>query len=229
MFALISKNPFPQNSFPFICGQQSPRSDYVFAYKINVYCWEYRCIRKKQMRYADTCIALFLHCSQLSRKTIFLWSCSYKIACAPSEDSGQTAKMRCLISVFAGHSLGSHWSKASLGGLRRLWSYIQSCSKSCVPAHIDNRYWNELNTMGLAMWKRVFSAWTAKAQISLRIRAVWSSLRCPLTEIFDIIELSNKSKCPDETLRMRMMNLNLRILRMLEDMFRLVRPIYCSL
>ena len=44
---------------------------------------------------------------------------------------------------------------------------------------------------------------------------------CPLTELFNTIEWSMESKCPDETLRKRGMNMNLCILRMLEDTFSL--------
>ena len=43
---------------------------------------------------------------------------SYKIACAPSEDSDQTAHSRSLIRVFAVHSVGSLGANASLGGHR---------------------------------------------------------------------------------------------------------------
>ena len=46
-------------------------------------------------------------------------------------------------------------------------------------------------------------------------------LRCPLTDSLDTTECINREQRPDETLRMRGMNLNLCILRMLEDSFSL--------
>ena len=42
-------------------------------------------------------------------------------------------------------------------------------------------------------------------------------LRCPLKESFDTIECITESKCLDETLRMRRMNLNLDNSHMFED------------
>ena len=65
------------------------------------------------------------------------------------------------------------------------------------------------------MRKRVFRhMWSAKAQNS----APDQSLRGPLKESLDTIECI-KIKCPDETLRICRTNLNLCILRMLEDIF----------
>ena len=55
---------------------------------------------------------------------------SYKIVCAPSEDSDQPAHPRSLIRVFAGHSVGSQISEASLGGQWRLW-------EACVDVQAD--------------------------------------------------------------------------------------------
>ena len=45
---------------------------------------------------------------------------------------------------------------------------------------------------------------TAKAQITLRIRA-GQGFRCPQTESLDTFELLNRGQCPDETMRMRML------------------------
>ena len=56
---------------------------------------------------------------------------------------------------------------------------------------------------------------TAKAQVSLRIRAVYQGFHCPLTESLDTTE----SKGPDDTLRMRRMIIF--DLRMFEDTFSL--------
>ena len=42
--------------------------------------------------------------TDLKKKNEPGYSISYKIACAPSEDSDQTARMRSLIRGFAGHS-----------------------------------------------------------------------------------------------------------------------------
>ena len=75
-------------------------------------------------------------------------SISHKIVWAPNEDSNQHAHQYSLIKVFAGHSLGSLWSKASVGGRRRLrsdcanaqadlslrWAHRQFCNKYCAPA-----------------------------------------------------------------------------------------------
>ena len=46
-------------------------------------------------------------------------------------------------------------------------------------------------------------------------------LRCPLTESLDTTECFNEEQCPDETLCMRRINLNLCILRMLDGTFSL--------
>ena len=78
-----------------------------------------------------------------------------------------------------------------------------------------------------AMRKHVFKHMrTAKALSRLRIRAVCSGPSLTANGIIRIIQnVWMESKCPDETLRMRWINLNRRILRMLEDTFCLARPI----
>ena len=43
-------------------------------------------------------------------------SITYKIACASTDGSDQSAHLRSLIRVFAGHSVGRKGSKASSGG-----------------------------------------------------------------------------------------------------------------
>ena len=71
--------------------------------------------------------------------------------------------------------------------------------------------------MGHAMRKRVFRHMLAeKAQISLRIRAVWSGSLLFAKRIITI-EYMKREKYPDETLRMRGKNLKLCVLRMFED------------
>ena len=76
---------------------------------------------------------------------------SYKIVCAPSDDSDQPVHSRSLIRVFAGHSVGSQGSKVSSGGQRTEWSdcadgqadlclrmsHMQSCKKCNGPAHLS--------------------------------------------------------------------------------------------
>ena len=63
------------------------------------------------------------------------------------------------------------------------------------------------------MRKHIFGhMWIAKAQISLCIRE---------KNHWILYNVSMESKCPDETLCMRGMNLNLCILRMFEDTFSL--------
>ena len=92
---------------------------------------------------------------------------SCNIACAPSENSDQTARMHrlnCVFAertVFAGHSVGCKWSQAPSAGQRRLvrlcrcacqtarihklswiminyrWVHMQSCWKCCTRAHIN--------------------------------------------------------------------------------------------
>ena len=63
----------------------------------------------------------------------------------------------------------------------------------------------------------------AKAQISLRIRTLWSGPLLSANRIIGhyIHVKYQKRANPNETLRMRGMNLNLCILRMLEDTFSL--------
>ena len=46
----------------------------------------------------------------------------YKLACAPIEDSDQTAQMHSLIRVFDGYSLGSQWFNVSSCRKLRHWS-----------------------------------------------------------------------------------------------------------
>ena len=55
---------------------------------------------------------------------------------------------------------------------------------------------------------------TANAQISLRIRAVWSGLRCPQTESLGIKDCFSGGQYPDET-----DDVNPHILRMLKKNF----------
>ena len=51
--------------------------------------------------------------------------------------------------------------------------------------------------MGHAMQKRVFGhIWTVKAQISPRIRTVWSGFYCPLLESLATIEDMSGKKMP---------------------------------
>ena len=50
---------------------------------------------------------------------------TYKMTCAPSEDSEQLVYQRSLISVFAGRYMSSQGSKAPSGGKRRLWPDCQ--------------------------------------------------------------------------------------------------------
>ena len=57
-------------------------------------------------------------------------SISYKIACAPSEDSDQPAPLRILYGVVAGHSLGSQGSNPPSGGQGRRRS-------ACADAQAD--------------------------------------------------------------------------------------------
>ena len=69
--------------------------------------------------------------------------------------------------------------------------------------------------------------WTVSSDIcrQRRLRSACASaqsdqgFRCPLTESLDTIEYIDVVKCLDETLRMRGMNLNLCILRMVEYTF----------
>ena len=65
--------------------------------------------------------------------------------------------------------------------------------------------------------KRLRNMRTINAQISLRIRAVWSGLSLSAKRIIGYQRLSMEIICPGETLRMRWMNPC--ILRMLEDTF----------
>ena len=58
-------------------------------------------------------------------------SISYKIACAPSEDSDQPAHTRSLIRVFAGHLVSSQGFKASSGGQWRLCSSCDTGWSEC--------------------------------------------------------------------------------------------------
>ena len=71
-----------------------------------------------------------------------------KLACAPIEDSDQTAHMRSLITVFDGRSIGSQGFTVSIGGTKRLcsdcvdvytdlnlrWSHMPSCTLYWIPA-----------------------------------------------------------------------------------------------
>ena len=57
-------------------------------------------------------------------------SISYKIACAPSEDSDQHVHPRSLIRVFAGYPVGRQGSKVSSSRQRRLRS-------DCADAQAD--------------------------------------------------------------------------------------------
>ena len=91
-----------------------------------------------------------------------------------------------------------------LGALWLLSIFLQFCLKSCriieilnitirrnasFIEHLSSTYPVSQLHMGCAMQNRVFGHMrTAKAQISLRIHAVWSGPSCPLTESFDIKE-----------------------------------------
>ena len=61
-----------------------------------------------------------------------------------------------------------------------------------------------LRYLGLTLRKHVFRhMWTAKAQISLRIRAVWSGPSLSAKRISEYYRMFQwRAKCPDETLRM---------------------------
>ena len=95
-------------------------------------------------------------------------SISYKIACAPSEDSDQPAHPRSLIRVFTGHSVDSQGYRESV--LRRIaktlirqrrctswyvsfWALMQYFRKRCALAHLLSKYIRKLN-FKLFIWKQ---------------------------------------------------------------------------
>ena len=63
---------------------------------------------------------------------------SYTTACAPSEDSDQTAHPRNLIRVFVGHSVGSQGSKESSGGCILIGNAVSRLILNITERLVDN-------------------------------------------------------------------------------------------
>ena len=79
---------------------------------------------------------------------------------------------------FKGDNSCQHWwSDAPISASVRLGIEVFDLQRYFMQTHWFRQVFNRQNNMGLAMQKRVFGLMrTVKAQISLRIRAVWSGL-----------------------------------------------------
>ena len=92
------------------------------------------------------------------------------------------------------------------------------CANSEEPAEPVKSH----NHLGRTMQKRIFGHMrTAKAQISMRIRTVWSGAPCPLAESLDITECMNGEQRPGCYFGRAQYDPNLRIWRMFEGTFSL--------
>ena len=96
-----------------------------------------------KIKTSNLCIYMYM-----SRVAVF----STKIACAPSEDSDQSARIHRLIRVFAVtmqtlcifnylqralQRLCSDFADAQINPSHR-WAHMQSCRKCCATVHYDN-------------------------------------------------------------------------------------------
>ena len=119
----------------------------------------------------------------------------YRCTCIYSENEVAANESKSLYCVFSVRVFTVHTDLRTFYNKTRI--YNAGTEGSCQSANLqyDQDLHYRMMQIGRAMRKHVFGyMWTAKAQISLPIRAIWSGPRCPLTELSDTTECSNREQ-----------------------------------